>query len=48
MSAWDNLLVAGILLFIFLLIWSRVMGQTMLDSLNELKEFIGGIFRVDE
>jgi len=47
MSAWDNLLVAGVLLFIFLLIWSRVMRQTMLESLNELKDFIKGIF-VDE
>ena len=44
MALFDTILVIAIVLFIFLLIWSRVMGQTMLDSLNELKEFIMGLF----
>ena len=47
MALWDNFLVAAVLLFIFLLIWSRVMGQSMLESLNELKDFIKGIFVAD-
>lgn len=44
----DTFLVVAIMLFIFLLIWSRVMGQSMLDSLNELKDFIKGLFVADE
>jgi len=39
----DTTLVIIILTFIILWVWSRVMQQKMLDTLNEIKEFIKGI-----
>jgi hypothetical protein len=44
MAILDSILVISILLFIALLVWSRVMGQTMLTTLYEVKEFISSIF----
>jgi len=40
MAFLDTALVVIIILFIILLIWSRVMGQRIIDSLYEIKEFI--------
>lgn len=38
----DSLLVIIIMLLIILLIWSRVMNQTMLDTMKEIREIIVG------
>lgn len=40
MSFFDIALVVSILLFIILIVWSRVMQQTMLDTVKEIKEMI--------
>ena len=39
----DTALVVIIILFIILMIWSKMQQQRMLDTLNEIKEFIQGI-----
>jgi len=39
--AWiDTLIVLVIIVFGMLMIWSRVQQQKMLDTLNEIKEFV--------
>lgn len=43
MTAFDIILVFGILVFIVLIIWSRVQHQRMIDTLNEIKEFVKGL-----
>tara|TARA_Y100000310_G_scaffold207189_1_gene207643 strand:- start:113 stop:271 length:159 start_codon:yes stop_codon:yes gene_type:complete len=40
-----DLLAFLIIALILLLIWSRVMGQRVIDSLMELKEFFGSFFQ---
>lgn len=44
MPTLDTILVVTIILFIILLVWSRVMDQSMLDTLREIKEFISEVF----
>ena len=44
MSLLDGTIVSGIVLFLILLVWSRVMDQTMLDTFNEIKAMILGVF----
>lgn len=39
----DNLITFAIILLIILIIWSKIMGQTMLETLNEIKEFVTGL-----
>ena len=36
----DTLLVIIIILFIILIVWSRVMGQRMIDTITEIKEIV--------
>ena len=36
----DTVLVFSIISFLILIIWSRVQQQRMLDTLNEIKEFV--------
>ena len=43
MSAFDNILVFTIILFIILIIWRKVQDQTMLDTVNEIKDIIKSI-----
>lgn len=40
MSAVDTIITLVILALIILVIWSRVMGQTMYDTIMEIKEII--------
>ncbi len=42
MSFIDTALVVSIITFIVLMIWSKLQQQKMLDTLNEIKEFIKG------
>ena len=37
----DVFLVVIIVLFIILIVWSRIMGQRMIDTITEIKEAIG-------
>lgn len=45
MSAFiDTIVTISILLLLMLVMWSKVMKQTMLDTINELKEmFLGDV-----
>lgn len=43
MASVDTFLVIIIVLFIILLVWSRVMQQSMLDTLVEIKEMVGAL-----
>ncbi len=43
MSWLDTTLVFGIITFIILMIWSKLQQQRMLDTLNEIKDFIKGV-----
>ena len=45
MATVDTIIVSVILIFIMLIIWSKIMGQRMLDTLNEIKDFITGLFK---
>lgn len=38
----DTALVIIIILFLIMIIWSRVMGQRMIDTFNEIKEMFRG------
>jgi len=40
MTALDTGIVIAIVLFLILIIWSRIMGQRMLDTLNEILVFV--------
>lgn len=40
MSAIDTVIVILILIILILLVWSRVMQQTVLDTLREIKTFV--------
>ena len=44
MSLLDGAIVTFIVLFLVLLVWSRVMDQTMLETFNEIKAMILGVF----
>lgn len=44
----DLLIVVVIVLGGLLLVWSRIMGQRVLDSLNEIRDFIAGWKEVPE
>tara|TARA_R100000093_G_scaffold35586_1_gene18799 strand:- start:2842 stop:2988 length:147 start_codon:yes stop_codon:yes gene_type:complete len=44
----DTALVILIMLFIFLIVWSRIMGQKMLDTLIEIKTFAESFRSVEE
>lgn len=44
MSGFDAFIVAFIVIFLTLLVWSRVMDQTMLDTFQEIKAMILGLF----
>ena len=42
--AWlDTLLIIIILTFLILIVWSRVMGQSMKDTILEIKDIIVGL-----
>lgn len=43
MASVDTFLVIIIVLFIILLVWSRVMQQSMLDTLVEIKDMVGAL-----
>jgi len=43
MSWVDSLLVISIIGFIILMIWSKLQQQRMLDTLNEIRDFVKGI-----
>lgn len=40
MALLDTVLVIAILLFIILIIWSRIMGQKMYDTILEIRDII--------
>ena len=40
-------LAVGIVLFIILLVWSRVQGQTMLDTVKEIRDIVMLLFEND-
>ena len=44
MTFLDTVLVFGVLFLIVLLVWSRVMQQTMLQTVVEIKEILKGAF----
>ena len=37
----DSFLVVTIIIFIILLVWSRVQSQTMLDTVVEIRDMVG-------
>lgn len=39
----DTLLVFGIIIFIILIVWSRVMDQRMYDTVMEIKDILSGV-----
>ncbi len=39
----ENLIVVVVLGFLGLIVWSRVMGQSMSDTFREIKDLIGEI-----
>ena len=39
----DTALVILIIVFIVLMIWSKMQEQRMIDTLNEIKEFVQGL-----
>ena len=40
--AWlDTFLVIAIIVFLILIVWSRIMGQRMLDTVVEIKNMVG-------
>jgi len=42
--AWlDTFLVISIILFLILIVWSRIMGQRMLDTIVEIKEILASL-----
>jgi len=43
MAALDNFLVVSIIIFIVLIIWSRIMNQRVLDTVLEIKEIVLGL-----
>lgn len=46
--AYDALIVLVILGFLGLIIWSRVMGQKVIDTLREIRDFTKETFKQDE
>ena len=38
----DTLIPVGVIVFIILIVWSRVQNQSMLDTVNEIKEMFKG------
>lgn len=47
MSAIDTIISLVIIALLLLVIWSRVMGQTMYDTIIEIKEIIQSFTEVD-
>ena len=39
----DVILVVSIITFIVLIVWSKIMGQRMLDTVLEIKEILKGV-----
>jgi len=42
MGQWDWIISAGIILFLILIIWSKIEQQHIRDTLEDIKEFIIG------
>lgn len=47
MTDWQNVasivIAAALIILLFLIIWSKIMGQTILDTVVEIKEIIKNI-----
>lgn len=48
MALLDTVLIFIILSFLILLVWSKVMHQTMIETLYQIKEFIQSFKKVPE